>query len=731
LSVSEIAVAGGPGNISLTAANLFTANVGVLGTAITSGGGDITISAGDVAISSKLDAGTGIVTLQQAVHRFAGYRSRPWNRPGCPRLEPAELDLVTAGSLRIGRIDNPGNLSVTGLISPVAITSLALRAGGSIADGTGTEQADLIVANLTLQAGAQIGNSAADRLDFDTTTLTASVGTAGGQRIFLRDTAGGVSVASIGTTDANGGSTAVFLSADNGSITSAIVDGAADIRGTTITLNVTGVAGNIGVSAAAPLEVNASTSLSASTGGLAGNDIFLTDTTGGAIIGLVSAGLGNVTLSALNGSINGATFEVSPVADVVGNVVTVNVSGAASEIGAGNTALQVQAGTLNASSQGGNIALQQATGGVAIGQVNASTGNVTLLAPAGPITSVTPNDGVAEVIGNTVTLTVTAPSNGNTGQIGFFSTSAQFFEVDASTLNASTNNSRLWIREVGSGVNAGTSIGSVNAGTNTAFLQVANGGSIKSANVDGTPDIVADTVNLRALNGGSLGVSNASPLEISATNLNAAVQLAAGGIYVKDTAGGLNVILGQTFNGEVDIEAAGASANLTLTAVSAPGSTATLRASGNVNDVAGTPAVTADSVVITAGTGIGTTSVLNLDVANLSATVQLAGNIDVRDASGSLNVVLAQTVDGDIHLAAGGDLTLTAVNAPAKTVTVTTSGAVNGAVAGVSAGHNGQSLDYRRDRHWHGESAGDRQPQACPRSCSPPEIFESRTRRVD
>src|SRR4029453_7109595 len=145
-----------------------------------------------------------------------------------------------------------------------------------------------------------------------------------------------------------------------------------------------------------------------------------------------------------------------------------------------------QAGTLNATSQGGNIALQQASGGMVIGQVNAVTGNVTLLAPGGPITSLTPNDGTAEVIGNTVTLTVTAPSNGNTGQIGFFVGVAQFFEIDANTLNASTNNSRLWIRDVGNGASAGLAIGSVNAGTNTAFLQVANGGTMTSASVDGT-----------------------------------------------------------------------------------------------------------------------------------------------------------------------------------------------------------------------------------------------------
>lgn len=687
-SVSEIVSIGGSGNISLTAANLFTANVGSTGTAVRSGGGAITVSANDMDIASDLDAGTGAVTLQQASITSRNIDLGLGTAVGALGLSTLELDFVTASALQIGRTDNPGDLSVTGLVSPANIDSLTLRAGGSILDGTGTEQADLIVSNLTLVAGTQIGNSAANRLDFDTTTLTASVNTSGGQRIFLHDTAGGVSVASIGTSDGSGGSTAVFLSADGGPITSASVDAIPDVRGTTVTLSVTGVAGTIGVSAANPLEVNASVSLSATTGGLLGNDIFLTDTNGGVSIGKIDAGLANVALSTLNGGINSVTFDASPVADVIGNVVTVNVTGVASQIGAGNTALQVQAGTLNASSQGGNIAVQQVFGTFVIGQVNANTGNVTLLAPSGPITSLSPNDGIAEVIGSTVSLTVTAASNGATGQIGFFTTTAQFFEVDANILNASTNNSRLWIREIGSGVNAGVAIGSVNAGTNNAFLQVDNGGSMTSATIDGTPDIVANGVNLRALNGGSLGSSVGNQLEINATNLNAAVLLAAGSIYVKDTGGGVNAVLGQTFDGDVDLEAAGDAANLTVTTISALGSVATLRATGAINDAGATAAVIADSAVIIAGTGIGTTTALDVDIANLSATVQSAGGLNVRDLTGSLNVTLGQTFDGDILLeaaGASGDLTLTTVTAAGHSVTLAAAATVNGAIDGTNA----------------------------------------------
>jgi hypothetical protein len=680
--VSQITSAGGSGNIDLTAVGVFTASVGLGGPAVASGGGGVTISAGDMSISSALAAGTGTVTLQQASTVARNIDLGLGTTPGALGLDTAEVSFVNAALLRIGRIDNTGNISLTGPVTSLNTTSILLRTGGSILDGSAGEQADLIVANLTLQAGTQIGNSAADRLDINVTALSASTTAPGGQRIFLRDTAGGVS---IGNIDGSGGSSAVFISADNGSITSATVDGVADVRGSSVTVGVTGAGGQIGANAGNPLEVDATTSLSASTGGVVGNDIFLTDTLGGASIGTINAGAGNIVLSTVNGSINSLTFEPVPVADVIGNVVTINVTGGASQIGAANTALQVQATTLNANSQGGTIALQQASGSVAIGQVNAIGGDVTLLAPGGPIVSATPNDGVAEVIGNVVTLSVTAPSNGNTGQIGFFAGTAQFFEVDANTLNASTNNSRLWIREIGAGGSAGVAIGSVNAGTNTAFLQVANGGNITSANVDGTPDIIADTVNLRALNGGTLGLSAATRLEINATNLNAAVQLAAGGIYVQDTAGGLNVILAQTVDGEVDVETAGADGNLTITSIIAPLSPVTLRASGNVNDAASGPAsIVAPTAMITAATGIGTTGPLDLNVTTLNATVQFAGGINVRDTADDLEVALAQTSDGDITLnAAGGNLTLTTVNATDHAVVLEASNTVNGAAPGV------------------------------------------------
>src|SRR5207245_860678 len=101
--------------------------------------------------------------------------------------------------------------------------------------------------------------------------------------------------------------------------------------------------------------------------------------------------------------------------------------------------------------------------------------------------------------------------------IGFFTTSAQFFEVAATTLNASTNNSRLWISAIG-----GTALGSVNAGTNTAFLKTVNG-DLTSTHTGSTPDVTASAVNLSSPGtSGSFG-SVANPLLLQTSTLRASI----------------------------------------------------------------------------------------------------------------------------------------------------------------------------------------------------------------
>ncbi|PYS85384.1 MAG: hypothetical protein DMF67_01605 [Acidobacteria bacterium] len=358
---------------------------------------------------------------------------------------------------------------------------------------------------------------------------------------------------------------------------------------------------------------------------------------------------GTFTLQGV-GSINGPGAADGN-ADLVASTISLNTTGGTIGTSAA-VPLEVDASTLNANSSGGNIFITDTSGGVAIGQVNAGAGNVNLTSAGNSLTSVSPNDGTAEVIGNVVTLKATGASNGNTGQIGFFTTGAQFFEVDSNVLNASTNNSRLWIREVGSGPTAGTAIGLVNAGTNTAFLQTQNGGSLTSQTVDGTADVTAATVNLRANNGGNLGASTASPLEISASTLDAAVLNSAGAINILQTAGNLNVTNATTNNGNISVQTV--AGDLTVgTTVSAGAGAVSLTAGStgpspehlltNNGTVTGTSAtLTADRMALDSGTIIVGTGAANV-VTLRSFTLNRAVNLDntAGDPAGELR--LSQT----------------------------------------------------------------------------------------
>src|SRR6185503_12672227 len=212
--------------------------------------------------------------------------------------------------------------------------------------------------------------------------------------IFIEDTAGGVAAGLI-----TAGAGNVDLKSA-GSITSGTVDGAADIVGATITLETTGAGATIGASAANRLELNATTLLNAKTAGLATEDIFILDTAGGVVAGLITAGAGNVDLKSA-GSITSGT--VDGAADIVGATVTLAVTGAANTIGTNATTgrLELNATTLNASTNlaaTDHIFIEDTAGGVVAGLITAGAGNVDLKS-AGSITSGTV-DGAADIVGS-------------------------------------------------------------------------------------------------------------------------------------------------------------------------------------------------------------------------------------------------------------------------------------------------------------------------------------------
>jgi hypothetical protein len=336
--------------------------------------------------------------------------------------------------------------------------------------------------------------------------------------------------------------------------------------------------------------------------------------------------------------------------------------------------------------------------------INAGSGAVDLTVGTGAATGIlidpTNNGGSAVVTGGTVTLDPLGPSDGITGQIGFFSSgSAKFFEVAATTIDASTDNSRAWIALIG-----GAAVGSVDVGTDTAFLKTVNG-NLTSTHTGSTPDVLAASVNLSSPGtSGSFGTA-ANPLLVQTSTLKASVT-GTGSINVTNVAAGGNLAVtsATTTNGAINLGVAGG--NLTTTAasgtdISAPGNTVTLSASGAI--ISGTGSgitdVAAAQLTATAGTGIGTSAnPLKTAVATLSASggsggvfvtntgALTLGTVSATGASISVSTSGALTVPAGASVQdSGGPVTLTADTSNSG-VTITLDGVLSGTAVNVFGG---------------------------------------------
>jgi hypothetical protein len=204
---------------------------------------------------------------------------------------------------------------------------------------------------------------------------------------------------------------------------------------------------------------------------------------------------------------------------------------------------------------GGNIFITDTSGGFPVSGIRAGTGNVVLKSLGSGLTAASPNDDSADVSGNVVTLIAAGPSTGDAGQIGSRDPSTHqplFLEVDAKVLNASTNNSELFISSVGF---SGVAIGSVNAGNNSADLRL-DGGTMTSQTVDGVADIVSQFASFdTTIVGGSFGASQASPLEINASAFDVATSL--GSAHIRDTAADVSLREADITGGDLTVETSG------------------------------------------------------------------------------------------------------------------------------------------------------------------------------
>ena len=183
--------------------------------AVFSNSGDVTVNADRVVIfpTSGISApGPGqSVTIQPVSTPWAiNLGSTTDGAPTALELADVELDRIFAPTIRIGSTSNPGDITVS---SPITLaggtTTLSLRTGGAIVDGTAGEQTDITVDNLALRTGA--GSSGT----LDVAVSNLAFNNSGMGNIFINDagslTLGGVD--GLASSSNAGGDAEVFTGA--------------------------------------------------------------------------------------------------------------------------------------------------------------------------------------------------------------------------------------------------------------------------------------------------------------------------------------------------------------------------------------------------------------------------------------------------------------------------------------------------------------------------------------
>ncbi len=355
-------------NVALTAAAAITN---------TSGAADVMAQILTAGAGTSIDLDTSVATLNGTVSAAGG------------TLRFDEANAVTAQNITTNNgaititTTGVGNLTVENVNSGTAATNITVLDGNLVSGVADAGVADIVAGNLTisLSTGARnIGVNNGNRLEINATTLQANIAGGSNNSAWIVDTAGGLAVnnSSLAAT----GVTVFDLLVQNGSLTSAAVDGVGDLRAIVVIVAVTGAGSTIGASAAAPLEINAATlapnaRLDATTAGGANDHIFVRDVADDFAVGNVNAGLGDVVLFTSVGSIT--DYLADTTVDVTGGRVTLTASAATAGIGSGpNGALEIQAGLLEALAGSGGILLAN-TGNVTVGGIGATNG---LSAPA-------------------------------------------------------------------------------------------------------------------------------------------------------------------------------------------------------------------------------------------------------------------------------------------------------------------------------------------------------------
>ncbi len=431
-------------------------------------------------------------------------------------LSAAELNLVTAGTLIIGR-STAGNITVSAAVAPANVSQLELVTGGQILD-TNASGTDITVARLGLTASTGIGLGNA--LDIAVGNLEASTATGG----ILVNNTGALTIGGVNSTLAGlrvtGASGNIDLgnTAGNVRITTAgdIVLAPGDVSIQTLTSGNIITANNDGFnfssftgavnSSGATLTLNAA------------GDIDLGETGDGNVRGDLKS-LGNMTLTA-----GGSIFvdDQASVQTVGGNGTTMTLTA-----GANVEVLHTHANGSLVGSQNtsvGLISIQTGVGGMFT--LDANSGNPGVYAGAGGVLIAADDmvllDDVLVVNGGGATLKTASASRAidlgtNTnGTLGL--TSAEINQITASSLT------------IGDSSSSGSITFSTSITPNPNTLSLVTGSSVLSTTSSGL-DVTVPNLGITAATG--IGTAG-TPLEFSADTLTTNTQGSNGSQFLSE-----------------------------------------------------------------------------------------------------------------------------------------------------------------------------------------------------
>ncbi len=572
-------------------------------TGTVTGTGGVTYTADNMSLTGATNAGAAIATLQpntagQLVNLGGA------DAAGTLGLTDAELDTVTAGTLRVGSATS-GNMTISAALTPAGTTTLSLLSGGSVTENVG---ATITTTNLAVTSVGAVTLNQAN----DVTTLAATV-TGAGNAFAYTD----ANALTIGTVDGING-----VSTNNGAISVATTNGALTVSNTP----------------AAP-DVNAGTSTVALTAG--GVNQLLT------VTGTVT-GTGGVTYTADNMSLTGATNAGAAIAtlqpNTAGQLVNLGGADAAGTLGLTDAELDtVTAGTLRVGrNNSGNLTIS-----AAIDTANTTT---TTLISGGTVTQTAPITETNLAVNAVGAVTLTNAGNDVTTLAATVTGAGNAFAyTDANALTigtvdgingVSTNNGAISVATTNGALTVSNTPAApdVNAGTSTVALTA--GGVNQLLTVTGT---VTGTggVTYTADNMSLTGATNAGAA-IATLQPNTAGQLVnLGGADAAGTLGLTDAELDTVTAGTLRVGSA-TSGNMTISAALTPAGTTTLSllSGGSVTENVGATITTTNLAVTSVGAV--TLNQAN-DVTTLAATVTGAGNAFAYTDANALTI---GTVDG-------------------------------------------------------------------------------------